>query len=59
MNAGTFPAPSVSSALTVQGRVITALILREVHTLYGKYTAWIPLGNYTNGVQYRGILAVS
>ena len=35
MNAGTFPAPSVSSALTVQGRVITALILREVHTLYG------------------------
>ena len=35
MNAGTFPAPPVSSALTVQGRVITALILREVHTLYG------------------------
>ena len=28
-------APSVSSALTVQGRVISALILREVHTLYG------------------------
>ena len=28
-------APSASSALTVQGRVIAALILREVHTLYG------------------------
>ena len=27
--------PSVSPALTVQGRVIAALILREVHTLYG------------------------
>lgn len=27
--------PSVSPALTVQGRVIGALILREVHTLYG------------------------
>lgn len=26
---------SVSSALTAQGRVISALILREVHTLYG------------------------
>ena len=28
-------APSVYSALTVQGIVISALILREVHTLYG------------------------
>lgn len=35
MNAAAFPVPSVSSALTVQGRVIAALILREVHTLYG------------------------
>ena len=35
MNADAFPVPSVSSALTVQGRVIAALILREVHTLYG------------------------
>lgn len=35
MNADAFQAPSVSSALTVQGRVIAALILREVHTLYG------------------------
>ncbi len=35
MNACAFPTPSVSSALTVQGRVIAALILREVHTLYG------------------------
>lgn len=34
MNAA-LSAPSVSSALTVQGRVIAALILREVHTLYG------------------------
>lgn len=29
------PTPSVSSALTVQGRVIYALAMREVHTLYG------------------------
>lgn len=29
------PLSSVSSGLTVQGRVIAALILREVHTLYG------------------------
>ena len=35
MNTDTIPAPSVSSALTVQGRVIYALVLREVHTLYG------------------------
>ncbi len=35
MSACAFPTPSVSSALTVQGRVIAALILREVHTLYG------------------------
>lgn len=35
MNANAIPVPSVSSALTVQGRVISALILREVHTLYG------------------------
>lgn len=34
MNAAV-PVSSVSSALTVQGRVIAALILREVHTLYG------------------------
>ena len=34
MNAA-LAAPSASSALTVQGRVIAALILREVHTLYG------------------------
>lgn len=35
MSAVATPVPSVSSALTVQGRVIAALILREVHTLYG------------------------
>ena len=35
MNTDTIPASSVSSALTVQGRVIYALVLREVHTLYG------------------------
>ncbi len=35
MNAAAIPISSVSSALTVQGRVIAALILREVHTLYG------------------------
>lgn len=35
MNAGAFPSPSVSPALTVQGRVIYALVMREVHTLYG------------------------
>jgi capsular polysaccharide transport system permease protein len=35
INANTIPARSVSPALTVQSRVITALILREVHTLYG------------------------
>jgi capsular polysaccharide transport system permease protein len=35
MNAATTPDMPVSSALTVQGRVISALILREVHTLYG------------------------
>ena len=35
MNADTMPALSVSSALTVQGRVIYALVMREVHTLYG------------------------
>lgn len=35
MNADAFPAPSVSPALTVQGRVIYALVMREVHTLYG------------------------
>lgn len=29
------PTPTVSSALTVQGRVIYALAMREVHTLYG------------------------
>ena len=34
MNAA-LAAPSASSALTVQCRVIAALILREVHTLYG------------------------
>lgn len=39
MNAPAVPAapsvPSVSPGLIVQGRVIAALILREVHTLYG------------------------
>ena len=35
MNTDTIPAPSVPSALTVQGRVIYALVMREVHTLYG------------------------
>ena len=35
MSADAIPTPSVSPALTVQGRVIAALILREVHTLYG------------------------
>lgn len=35
INANTIPAPSVSPALTVQGRVIYALAMREVHTLYG------------------------
>ena len=35
MSTFTEAAPSVSSALAVQGRVISALILREVHTLYG------------------------
>lgn len=35
MNAEAFPSPSVSPALTVQGRVIYALAMREVHTLYG------------------------
>ena len=35
MRADTIPTPSVSPALTVQGRVIAALILREIHTLYG------------------------
>ena len=35
MNADTMPTFSVSSALTVQGRVIYALVMREVHTLYG------------------------
>lgn len=35
MNAEAFPSPSVSPALTVQGRVIYALVMREVHTLYG------------------------
>lgn len=35
MNTDAIPTPSVSPALTVQGRVIAALILREVHTLYG------------------------
>lgn len=35
MSADTFQTPSISPALTVQGRVIAALILREVHTLYG------------------------
>lgn len=36
MNAPAAPSvPSVSPGLTVQGRVIAALILREVHTLYG------------------------
>ena len=35
MNAVVCSAPSASSSLTVQGRVIAALILREIHTLYG------------------------
>ncbi len=35
MNAFADAVPSVSSALTVQGRVIYALVMREVHTLYG------------------------
>ena len=35
MRADTISTPSVSPALTVQGRVIAALILREIHTLYG------------------------
>ena len=35
MNADAIPTPSVSSAPTVQGRVIYALVMREVHTLYG------------------------
>ena len=35
MNDGVFPSSTVSSALVVQGRVISALILREVHTIYG------------------------
>ncbi len=35
MNAAAMPTPSVSPALTVQCRVIAALVLREVHTLYG------------------------
>ena len=35
MNAAAIPTPSVSPALTVQGRVIYALLMREVHTLYG------------------------
>lgn len=35
MNAVACSAPSASSSLTVQGRVIAALILREIHTLYG------------------------
>ncbi|ABM29596.1 ABC transporter permease [Nitratidesulfovibrio vulgaris] len=35
MTADTLPSPSVSSPLKVQCRVIAALILREVHTLYG------------------------
>ena len=38
MSADAIPTPSVSPALTVQGRVIAALILREVHTLYGNTT---------------------
>lgn len=35
MSADAIPTPYVSPALTVQSRVIAALILREVHTLYG------------------------
>ncbi len=35
MSAASDSAVSISSAMTVQGRVIYALILREVHTLYG------------------------
>lgn len=35
MNAADFSASSASPALTVQGRVIYALVMREVHTLYG------------------------
>lgn len=35
MNADAIPASSVSPALTVQGRVLYALVMREVHTLYG------------------------
>ena len=35
MNTCVIPTSSVSPALTVQSRVIAALILREVHTLYG------------------------
>lgn len=35
MSTDAIPTPSVSPALTVQCRVIAALILREVHTLYG------------------------
>lgn len=35
MRADAIPTPSVSPALTVQGRVIYALVMREVHTLYG------------------------
>ena len=35
MNANAIPVPSVPPSLTVQGRVIYALVMREVHTLYG------------------------
>ena len=35
MSTQTIPTSSVSSALTVQGRVIYALAMREVHTIYG------------------------
>ena len=35
MNACALDTPAVSSALTVQGRVIYALMMREVHTIYG------------------------
>lgn len=35
MNANAISISSVSSGLTVQGRVLYALVMREVHTLYG------------------------
>ena len=49
MNAVACSAPSASSSLTVQGRVIAALILREIHTLYGNYQPRISVGGHSDG----------